>query len=542
MRTLIETLAEWIVGVRVEDIPARVTRTAKQQLRSVLGSIYPGARTEAGQLCHRAALRLCTSGAATALPTGEKVAPYAAVLCNAALSMAQDFDDYLFLGHTGHSAVIASLAVAEAEDASIEDMLAAQVVANEVAGRLGAYVTIGPQNGQLWAHIHLAGAVAAAARLTGLTAEQTADALAIAFYQPQFTLFAGFMASEAKALTAAQPAAAGLYAVGLAADGLRGARDILEHPRGFASKFAFVPVAEALGGLGKSWVTDSVSCKIYPGCAYIDGPVDAALSATGGERLRPEDVESIDIDATALTAAMEAVAEESAPADSLAPITINFSARRSVAIALLAGQLTPRELTDSWLTENGASVRTLADRTRVRATMQHTTSMLEGLGQAVPLGGLLQAIGVERLWKARHQIRAAYVGAVARGGGGSRVRIPTLSGIAELARFLRDTRATPEPFDMANTHFTQLEFRFSADVTIRLRGGRILRGEQIIPFGAAGRDRDDTEALMKQKLATEAAAYGAAACAEQIESVLAAPAADTPARALAHAATAPTDS
>ena len=52
----------------------------------------------------------------------------------------------------------------------------------------------------------------------------------------------------------------GLYAVDLAARGMRGAREILEHPRGFARQFAFVPVPEVLGGLVMAWVSDTLSC------------------------------------------------------------------------------------------------------------------------------------------------------------------------------------------------------------------------------------------------------------------------------------------
>ena len=89
-----------------------------------------------------------------------------------------------------------------------------------------------------------------AARLLGLSASVAADALAIGFYLPPFALFPGFFASDAKLMTAALPAANGLYAVSLASAGLRGARDILEHRHGFANQFAFVP--------STTWLTLSI--------------------------------------------------------------------------------------------------------------------------------------------------------------------------------------------------------------------------------------------------------------------------------------------
>ena len=59
--------------------------------------------------------------------------------------MGLDFDDYLFAGHTGHSAVLASLAYAEREGLPGRDLLCAATLANEVGGRLGAAFLLGPR-------------------------------------------------------------------------------------------------------------------------------------------------------------------------------------------------------------------------------------------------------------------------------------------------------------------------------------------------------------------------------------------------------------
>ncbi|HUH03435.1 MAG TPA: MmgE/PrpD family protein [Kofleriaceae bacterium] len=530
MATELETLAAWATAVRAEDVPARVFELARLQIRSVLASVYAGAGTEVGRACRDAALALGTSGAATVLPTGERASAFAAVLATAPAAMAHDFDDYLFLGHTGHSAVLAGLAVAEETGATLRDLLVAQVVANEIAGRLGAYVVVGPQNGQTWAHIHAAAAVVCAARLRGMSAAQAADALAIAFYQPHYTLFAGFMGSEAKALTAAQPMAAGLYAASLAARGVGGARDLLEHPRGFAAAFSFVPLPRLLRGLGQQWVSDSLSFKIYPGCAYIDGPVDAALAARGQRAIEPSEVQSVDIEATALTSAMEAICEESAPATSLEPIAVTFSARRSVAIALLAGELTPRQLEPAWLADNAGAILAIAERTRVEMTVGRTSAMLRGIGAAVPMMDLVRDLGLRKIWRTRHRLRSSYVAAAQRGGNRRRPVQLTAAGwlelLAPIARAAISGRGQRD--------FRQLEFRFGARVRITLRGGEVLEAEVETPRGAAGRSTAETRALVIAKLAAEAAAAGAPERAGAIGSLLDGPD-DVPATALARA-------
>ena len=382
----------------------------------------------------------------------------------------------------------------------------------------------------------------AAARLRRLSAEQTADALAIAFYQPPYSLFAGFMGSEAKALTAAQPAALGLYAAGLAADGMRGARAILEHRRGFAAAFAFVPIAELLGGLGAAWVTDSLACKIYPGCAYIDGPVDAALQARGERPLRAADVDRIEVSASALTCGMEAIGEDAAPATSLEPIAVTFSARRSLAAALLAGRLTPRQLEPAWLDGHRDELLDLAARTELREDRSLTLGVLAGIDRAVPLAPLVRAVGLRRLWRARGRILGSYRAALERrtpGRGGGGAAGSAGQGLAAVGALVRAARGAGAGFDLAASDFSRLEFRFAARVTISLRGGGELRGEQIIPLGGAGRPPAETAALAAAKLRAECAAAGAPGCADAVEEVLARAPAATAARDLAAAAVAP---
>ena len=67
-----------------------------------------------------------------------------------------------------------------------------------------------------------------------------------------------------------------LQAAQLAREGLTGGREILEHPqKGFWASFTYVPLPHMLTGLGRSWVTDTLTYKRYPGCAYIDTTMDA---------------------------------------------------------------------------------------------------------------------------------------------------------------------------------------------------------------------------------------------------------------------------
>src|SRR5262249_39688385 len=152
------------------------------------------------------------------------------------------YDDYLFAGHTGHSAVLVTLALAEKYGISGKEFLAAQTVANEVGGRLGASVLFGPHNGQMWSFVHLIGAALVTSRVMGLEASQMRSAIGLAMSQPNYPLRPAFFGSEAKVLLAATTAQIGVQAAQLAASGLRGRDDVIEHEHGFASKFADDPL------------------------------------------------------------------------------------------------------------------------------------------------------------------------------------------------------------------------------------------------------------------------------------------------------------
>src|SRR5439155_6946410 len=199
--------------------------------------------------------------------------PVGEVYAGAAASMAHDWDDYLYMGHTGHSAVWAARAFAPDADRA----LVAQVAGDEVGGRLGAALLLGPHNGQFWSSIHCASAAVAAGVGLGLDRERLAHALAIALYQPPYGLWPGFMGPDTKLLTAAEPAVQGARAAQLSAEGLDGPLGVVEDRRGLLRHLAFAGRPAMLGELGRVWLTDTLAFKPFPGCAYLQPAVEAAL-------------------------------------------------------------------------------------------------------------------------------------------------------------------------------------------------------------------------------------------------------------------------
>jgi hypothetical protein len=334
--TICGEIGEWAAALRVEDLPASVRERAELQAKCVAAG--------------RAAGEDAAASFALVVPDGVVGEIYR----SAAASIAHDWDDYLFMGHTGHSAVPA--AAAFADDA--ERRLVAQVAANEVAGRLGAALFLGPHNGQFWASIHCASAAVAASVGIGLDAERAAHALAIALYQPPYGMWPGFMGPGSKLLTAAEPAAVGARAALLAADGVTGALDVIEHPRGVLASLSFAPRPAMFGAPGRVWLTDTLAYKRLPGCAYLQSVGEAALAAG----VDADEIAGVEIEAGWLTCEME----ELGRGPDLTPVRVNFSATLTTAIALLAGRLAPAELAPSWLAEHESEIRALAARVSVR--------------------------------------------------------------------------------------------------------------------------------------------------------------------------------
>jgi len=491
--TELQRLANWIAAVSYEDLPQRVLQRARWQLMSVVAAVHAGAGTEAGAAVRAAVARRPRSGPCTVLPHNEKRPLEDALLQSSAYSMVLDYDDYLLMGHTGHSAVLGAWALCEAEDLTTRELILSQVIANEIEGRLGASCVLGPQNGQAWSFIHAAGGAALASRLLGLSRGQTAHALAVALYQPPYTLWPGFMGPTSKALTAALPTIAGIRAAQLAREGLTGALDIIEHPRhGFWQHFAFVPLPGMLAGLGRVWVTDTIAVKQYPGCAYLDTTLDALLEVlrryreAAGRSLRPDEVGQVEVEAGLLTVGMDNLSAEAARHGELAPVAINFSIPLSAAIAILAGRLTAAELSADFLEQNANAIRSLASRITLAHAWPMTfdtvqcfdaafggRSPLPGLG---PLDALRLALGL-----------APHLGGARRND--PRFGALLLEHPGRLLKLAQRLVRRGPAATLADADLARFRMVFPARVTLELASGQRLSAQQDVPFGAPGQAR-----------------------------------------------------
>jgi len=486
--TLVFKIADWASTIGYDDIPSDVIDLCRHQTASVLAACFGADRLPATKRYRKAVSAPCR-GLAKAAPFLDKADPATACGITAGLSVALDFDDYLFLGHTGHSAVSVPLVLGAHLDSDRRETTTAQVIANEVGGRLGASVVLGPHNGQLWTFIHAATSALAASRLLGLDSERTANALALALAAPPYPSFCSLMGSDSKMTVVAEPTAAGIRAAHLAKEGMTGPLRILDEDRGFYAGFSFTPARFFLDGLGRSWVTQSIAIKPYPGCAYVDSTVDSLLDileefrTERGREIVPGDVREVCVEASILTTQMEALGKEYEPAGGLpSTFNINFRIPHTAAITIIAGRLTSAEFAPEFLESNAEAILKLASKVELShswdMTLEVVRALFEGLEPFSILANLPMS-GVRRaLKRSRSQMSLGLPFTLSD--------IPRLLSAVKLKNVVKIPAAARSRGTMADVDFTKLRLPFAARVTLRTTDGKSYESERKFPDGAPG--------------------------------------------------------
>lgn len=293
---LVDELAQFVVGAQASDLTGRpralLTRNVLDSVACAVGSLN-------GELI--ATVREHTaqfSGDPTAtLVGGGRASVDQAAFFNAVLVRYPDLlDTYLTVGGLCHPAdnFGAVLAVAEHTGAGGADFLLALAVAYEVQCRFSAQVPVMARG--LNHALQLAMSVAAGtAKLLGLSAEQTANAIAAA--AADNVSLAGVHAEPVSHWKGISPASTGMravYTTMLAARGVTGPKSLFDGPHGlvqlFGQRIDFHTADRALSCVEQTYL------KQY--CSLIHGQVviDAVLALRAENSLRGEDVARVGLE------------------------------------------------------------------------------------------------------------------------------------------------------------------------------------------------------------------------------------------------------
>jgi 2-methylcitrate dehydratase PrpD len=262
-------------SLRVSDLPAHVTDAARANLLDTLACAVAGCN--APGVADVSALAQSWGGAPQAAIwcSDARVPAHHAAWVNGMMAHARDYDDThdAAILHAGVSVVPAALAAAELRpEATGADLLAGVVAGLELVCRLGMATTIGIiESGFIYTSLFgYFGATAAAARVMGLDARQTVNALGIAYSQAAGTHQVTRDAALTKRMQPGFAAKAALMSVQLAQREIRGAQNVFDGVDGLFRTYlrgGYDPKA-LRAGLGTRFEMTALSYKPYPCCRF----------------------------------------------------------------------------------------------------------------------------------------------------------------------------------------------------------------------------------------------------------------------------------
>lgn len=294
-------LAEFIVETKFESFPAEVIEKSKEAFLDWLGVTLAGIETEAGKIIVEFVREQGGNEQATIVGTKMKTSSGNAALAMGTLSHALDFDDVHFrmLGHPSVTLLPVVFALGEQHKASGRQVIEAFAIGFEVESLVGAVTSekIFHKGWHATSTVGPLGAAAVGAKLLGLDARQTRQALGIA------ASHAGGMGANFGSMTkpfhAGNAARGGLVAALLAKGGFTASENVLEASHGFADLFCGeqgqrIEELPALIGQGWGLVSPGRVVKRYPSCALTHSGIDSVMAICAEQGLDGQDIEAIE--------------------------------------------------------------------------------------------------------------------------------------------------------------------------------------------------------------------------------------------------------
>ena len=296
MDSTTRTLASYVAGSSVADLSPAALHETKKRLVDAIGCAIGGYASEPVEIARALAREASGKPAARVLGSGENTSIEMATFANTIMVRYLDCNDTFISKGSGHPSdmIPACLAVAEAHRASGSETLLAIAMAYEVFTALADVVGLRDLGWDQGVFVVL-GSAAGAAKLLGLTTEQTADALAIAVTGsiPTRQTRSGELAMWKGCATAAA-ARAGVFAALLAQKGMSGPTAAFEGRHGVWEQVTGPFELGRLGGEGTPFGIERSNLKFFPSEYHSQAPLWMAIELR--KRVRAEDIEAIDVE------------------------------------------------------------------------------------------------------------------------------------------------------------------------------------------------------------------------------------------------------
>ncbi|MCB9791732.1 MAG: MmgE/PrpD family protein [Alphaproteobacteria bacterium] len=366
-------LAQQVATLDAGALPPRLWRLARLRHLSFAGAVRQGAGLPGAQ----AAMANGPTRGSCSLVGSERTLPRRdALRFHVAAAEAADFDDLSWSGPAGSGAVAAGWAWAK--DVSVGELLLSTLIGAELAARFNAATLLGPRQGQVQGATHALATAAAAARLQGLSPEQSAEAWSLALVSAGALPWAAVHSGSARGASVAAQALTGLDAATWAESGLRGPDAALEGA--YEALDCAAPLRSAFDGLGGAWHAESISYKLTPGAAPLQVPVEAVHEIlrrhvkAADKRLRADQVERIDLKVAAPSWAMEQLSAKDSRG-------LSGSIARSIGALVVAHGVDAAWCDPSFLETNAEAIQAVAERVTVEHYWPSTLRWIEHLAE-----------------------------------------------------------------------------------------------------------------------------------------------------------------
>ena len=312
MASLSRQLAQWVVGLRYEDLPPAVVDRAKGVTLHCLASVLLGSKTPSG----KQAVKLVTEEedgvrkGATILVDGSTATKGGAAFANSELALGGGkFDTFRMLTHPGTSIIPGALVAAEVAGASGKSLITGVAAAYEVMERMAAefiptVMSRGFHPGPVFS---IFGTAVGAAKILGLNEDQVNSTIALCASLAGSNVEG--VRSGGKALREGVATRNAMLAVALAQAGHVGGETVLEGDAGFYHSYAgnnkgqlsysFVGDTRAsldkiTAGLGKDWMFLETLYRIYSTSGYNIAHVDVTAKLCEEHDIRYDNVERVE--------------------------------------------------------------------------------------------------------------------------------------------------------------------------------------------------------------------------------------------------------
>ncbi len=305
---IVTQLAEFVNGVKFEDLPPEVVAESKRIILDAIGCSLGGATHDKGKIGVEFGRQFGGYPEATVIGFGDKLTCMGASFANGELMNALDFDPILAPGHVTPYVLPGALAVGESLGSSGKELIVVTALAHEMSFRMGKAMD-NPRDIKDGKLVDIKvfgysetifGATAAIGKLKGFDNKVMANALGLAgSISPVNSHWAWAKhapSTTIKYLLAGWLCLGAHTAAAMAELGHRGDLDVMDPEFGYRRFIASTRWEPDIitRDLGKKWLFPPAQLfKPYPHCRILAAPLDCMIHLVEENDLKPEEIESV---------------------------------------------------------------------------------------------------------------------------------------------------------------------------------------------------------------------------------------------------------